>query len=67
MKNRTLEILSRAEAGGYGILAQVAYDAGMAKALVEALEAKRSPGMLLLFPVTLEHGRGPFLRYCLDL
>ncbi|OCF33683.1 tagatose-bisphosphate aldolase [Kwoniella heveanensis CBS 569] len=65
--NRTLEILSKAEAGGYGIVAQTCYDAGMAKGLVRAAERNKSPAILQLFPITLAAGGGPFLQYCLTL
>jgi len=84
--NRTLEILSKAEREGYGILAQtwyvllqsptaeatliylsLSYDAQMAVGLVRAAERSRSPAILQLFPVTLSYGKGPFLRYCLEL
>ncbi|KAF8151782.1 ketose-bisphosphate aldolase [Crassisporium funariophilum] len=65
--NRTLDILAKAEAGGYGILSQTCYDEGMAVALVRAAERSRSPAILQLFPITLAYGKGPFLRFCLDL
>ncbi|KAG6828959.1 hypothetical protein H0H92_006186 [Tricholoma furcatifolium] len=65
--NRTLDILSKAEREGYGILAQICYDAGMVVALVRAAERSRSPAILQLFPVTLAYGRGPFLKFCLDI
>ncbi|KAF8630558.1 hypothetical protein AX17_005370 [Amanita inopinata Kibby_2008] len=65
--NLTLAILRKAEREGYGILAQVCYDAQSAIALVRAAERAQSPAMLLLFPVTLMYGGGPFLRFCLDL
>ncbi|KAG6867924.1 hypothetical protein C0993_009518 [Termitomyces sp. T159_Od127] len=71
--NRTLDILSRAEREGYGVLAQEilnisnSYDAGMAIAFVRAAERCRSPAILMLFPITLASGKGPFLRFCLDL
>ncbi|KIM44204.1 hypothetical protein M413DRAFT_443233 [Hebeloma cylindrosporum] len=65
--NRTLEILEKAEREGYGILAQTCYDAQMAVGLVRAAERARSPAILQLFPVTLAYGKGPFLRYCLEL
>jgi len=85
--NRTLDILSKAEREGYGILAQtwyavlsptidseptltylsLSYDAQMAVGLVRAAERSRSPAILQLFPVTLAYGKGPFLRYCLEL
>lgn len=65
--NRTLEILRKAEEGRYGILAQCVYDANQALAFVRACEAKRSPGILQLFPITVKLGGGPFLRYCIDM
>ncbi|KAL7422850.1 hypothetical protein Q5752_002146 [Cryptotrichosporon argae] len=65
--NRTLDILKKAEAGGYGILAQSCYDGNMALALVRAAEAQQSPAILQLFPITVTHGGGEFLRYCLDV
>ncbi|TFK63952.1 aldolase [Pluteus cervinus] len=65
--NRTLDILSKAEKGGYGILSQVCYDAQSAIALVRAAERTRSPAILQLFPVTLAYGNGPFLNFCLYL
>ncbi|KAF5375940.1 hypothetical protein D9615_008273 [Tricholomella constricta] len=65
--NRTLDILYKAEREGYGILAQICYDAGMAIALVRAAERARSPAILQMFPITLAYGGGPFLKFCLDL
>jgi fructose-bisphosphate aldolase class II len=65
--NRTLQILKKAEEGRYGIIAQVVYDTNQAWAFVRACEAKRSPGILQMFPVTVMHGGGAFLRYCLDI
>jgi len=65
--NRTLDICLKAEAGGYGILAQTCYDWGSAIGLVRAAEKARSPAILQLFPTTLKYGQGPFLQFCLDL
>ncbi|TYJ55253.1 hypothetical protein B9479_004083 [Cryptococcus floricola] len=65
--NLTLDILANAEAGGYGIVAQTAYDANMALALVRAAERSKSPAILQLFPITLASGGGPFLQYCLTI
>ncbi|KAF9267218.1 aldolase [Marasmius fiardii PR-910] len=64
--NRTLDILSKAEKGGYGILAQTCYDAHSVIGLVRAAERLRSPALLQLFPVTLAYGKGPFLQFCLN-
>ncbi|THU80438.1 aldolase [Dendrothele bispora CBS 962.96] len=65
--NLTLSILSKAEAGGYGILSQSCYDAQSAIALVRAAERLRSPAILQLFPITLMYGGGPFLQFCLTV
>ncbi|WVN89829.1 uncharacterized protein L203_105059 [Cryptococcus depauperatus CBS 7841] len=65
--NLTLDILAKAEAGGYGIVAQTCYDANMAVALVRAAERNNSPAILQLFPITLAAGGGPFLQYCLTI
>ncbi|KAJ8091859.1 hypothetical protein PM082_021095 [Marasmius tenuissimus] len=64
--NRTLDILSKAEKGGYGILAQTCYDAHSVIGLVRAAERLKSPALLQLFPVTLAYGKGPFLQFCLN-
>ncbi|KAI0823197.1 aldolase [Trametes gibbosa] len=63
--NLTLAILRKAEAEGYGILAQVCYDANSVIAVVRAAEKCRSPAIIMLFPVTLAFGKGPFLQFCL--
>ncbi|KAJ3844125.1 ketose-bisphosphate aldolase [Lentinula raphanica] len=65
--NRTLDILYKAEQGGYGILAQVCYDAQSVVALVRSAERMSSPAMIMLFPVTLAYGKGPFLQFCLNI
>ncbi|KAK1922895.1 ketose-bisphosphate aldolase [Papiliotrema laurentii] len=65
--NRTLEILRKAEEGGYGILSLSCYDASSAIALVRAAERAKSPAILQLFPITLAYGKGPFLQFCLDV
>ncbi|KAF9074773.1 ketose-bisphosphate aldolase [Rhodocollybia butyracea] len=64
--NRTLNILHKAEQGGYGILAQVCYDAQSVIALVRSAERMKSPAMIMLFPITLAYGKGPFLQFCLN-
>ncbi|KAF7297164.1 Aldolase [Mycena indigotica] len=64
--NRTIQILSAAEKGKYGILAQTCYDAHCVIGLVRAAERNRSPAILQLFPVTLAYGKGPFLAFCLN-
>ncbi|KAI0775508.1 aldolase [Trametes elegans] len=64
--NRTLAIIRKAEAEGYGILAQVCYDANCVIGLVRAAERCRSPAILMMFPVTLAFGKGPWLQFCLN-
>ncbi|KAF8907037.1 aldolase [Gymnopilus junonius] len=66
-ENLTLQILAKAEREGYGILAQTCYDANMAVGLVCAAESARSPAILQMFPITLTYGKGPFLKFCLDI
>ena len=42
------------------------YDANMVYGLIRACERLRSPGILQLFPLTLERGGGELLQFCLD-
>lgn len=65
--NRTLQILKAAEEGKYGVIAQVIYDTNQAWAFVKGLEAKRAPGIIQMFPVTISQCGGAFLKYCLDI
>ncbi|KAJ7641465.1 aldolase [Roridomyces roridus] len=64
--NRTIQILTAAEKGGYGILAQTCYDAHSVIGLVRSAERNKSPAILQLFPITLAYGKGPFLQFCLN-
>ncbi|KAJ6589007.1 aldolase [Mycena capillaripes] len=64
--NRTIQILTQAEKGGYGILSQTCYDAHSVIGLVRSAERMKSPAILQLFPVTLTYGKGPFLQFCLN-
>ncbi|EJD00009.1 aldolase [Fomitiporia mediterranea MF3/22] len=64
--NLTLNILRKAEVGGYGILAQICYDAQSVIGLVRAAERKQSPAIIQFFPVTLAYGGAPFLQFCLN-
>ncbi|KAJ7675431.1 aldolase [Mycena rosella] len=64
--NRTIQILTAAEKGGYGILAQTCYDAHSVIGLVRSAERMKSPAILQLFPITLAYGKGPFLQFCLN-
>jgi fructose-bisphosphate aldolase class II len=49
-RNRTLLILSAAEAGGYGVVSPVVYNLEHIIGSVRAAEAKRSPLILEMFP-----------------
>ncbi|KAJ7262731.1 aldolase [Mycena haematopus] len=64
--NRTIQILTNAEKGGYGILSQTCYDAHCVIGLVRSAERKKSPAIIQMFPVTLAYGKGPFLQFCLN-
>ncbi|KAJ7117918.1 aldolase [Mycena crocata] len=64
--NRTIQILTKAEKEGYGILAQTCYDAHSVIGLVRSAERMKSPAILQLFPITLAYGKGPFLQFCLN-
>jgi len=65
--NRTLDILRKAEEGGYGVIAQSCYDMTAVIGLVRAAERARSPAILQLFPITVKYGGGPFLQFCLNM
>ncbi|TFK45310.1 aldolase [Heliocybe sulcata] len=62
--NRTLEMLYKAQREGYGILSQACYDTNCVVGLVRAAERCKSPAMIMIFPVTLMYGKGPFLQFC---
>lgn len=64
--NRTIQILTAAEKGGYGVLAQTCYDAHSVIGLVRSAERNNAPAILQLFPVTLAYGKGPFLQFCIN-
>ncbi|KAJ7285759.1 aldolase [Mycena rebaudengoi] len=64
--NRTIQILTAAERGEYGILSVTCYDAQSVIGLVRSAERNSSPAILQLFPVTLAYGKGPFLQFCLN-
>ncbi|KAF8147803.1 aldolase [Mycena galopus ATCC 62051] len=64
--NRTIQILTAAEKGGYGVLSQTCYDAHCVIGLVRSAERMKSPVIIQMFPVTLAYGKGPFLQFCLN-
>jgi len=64
--NRTLDILSKAEAGKYGVVALCCYDQTAVLSLVRAAEKMKAPAIIQIFPVTMHYGGKPFLRFCLD-
>ncbi|KAI1362308.1 ketose-bisphosphate aldolase [Xylaria arbuscula] len=48
--NKTYQILSAAEKGGYGVVAPIAYNIECILAFIRAAEAKRSPLIIQVFP-----------------
>lgn len=58
-RNKTYQILEKAEIGGYGIAAVTCYNLEGILATVRAAEQKRSPAIIQLFPwsITLAQGR----------
>ncbi|KXH51951.1 fructose-bisphosphate aldolase class-II [Colletotrichum nymphaeae SA-01] len=53
-QNRSLQILQAATEGGYGVLSVVIYNIEHLTAVVRAAEAKKSPMLILLFPLTVK-------------
>lgn len=61
----TIDLLRAAEAGDYAIGAFNVYNLEGVKAVVQAAEAERSPAMLALHPVPLQHGGQALVALCL--
>jgi tagatose 1,6-diphosphate aldolase GatY/KbaY len=61
----TIELLNRAQEGGYAIGAFNVYNLEGARAVVTAAEASRSPAMLQILPTALKHGGPPLVALCL--
>ncbi|KAF4784803.1 fructose-bisphosphate aldolase class-II [Colletotrichum scovillei] len=53
-QNRSLQILQAATEGRYGVLSVVIYNIEHLTAVVRAAEAKKSPMLILLFPLTVK-------------
>ncbi|KAI1487983.1 ketose-bisphosphate aldolase [Biscogniauxia mediterranea] len=56
--NKTYQILTAAEEGGYGVVAPIAYNIECILAFVRAAEAKRSPLILQVFPWAITFSDG---------
>ncbi|KAJ5720304.1 fructose-bisphosphate aldolase [Penicillium malachiteum] len=52
--NKTYQILTAAEKGGYGVLAAIVYNVEHITAMVNAAEQRRSPLIIQLFPSSLK-------------
>lgn len=61
-QNRTNRILQAAEAGGYGVLAAIAYNVEQLTGLVQAAEQARSPLILQFFPWAVTYADGLLVR-----
>ncbi|ATY58549.1 Ketose-bisphosphate class-II [Cordyceps militaris] len=62
LQNRTNRILQAAEAGGYGVLAAIAYNVEQLTGLVQAAEQARSPLILQFFPWAVTYADGLLVR-----
>ncbi|KAI1262805.1 ketose-bisphosphate aldolase [Xylariaceae sp. FL1019] len=56
--NKTYQILSAAEKGGYGVVAPIAYNIECIVAFMKAAEAKRSPLIIQFFPWAITFSDG---------
>jgi fructose-bisphosphate aldolase class II len=57
-KNKTVQILTAAEEGGYGVVAPIAYNIECLIAFVRAAEKKRSPLIIQVFPWAITFSSG---------
>ena len=64
--NKHLSILRRAEAGGYGVLAAIAYNLEQTLGFVRAAEQTRSPLILQFFPWAITFSDGLLVRTAAD-
>ncbi|KAK4547357.1 hypothetical protein LTR36_001013 [Oleoguttula mirabilis] len=60
--NKTVQILSDAEKGGYGVLAAIVYNIEQIIALVKAAESTRSPLIIQVFPWAITFSNGLLVR-----
>lgn len=66
LRNKHLNILRRAEEGGYGVIAAIAYNIEQILGLVRAAEQARSPLILQFFPWAITFSDGLLLRTAMD-
>lgn len=64
--NKHLAILKRAEEGGYGVIAAIAYNIEQILGLIRAAERARSPLILQFFPWAITFSDGLLLRTAAD-
>lgn len=62
-KNKTLQILSAAEKGGYGVIAPVIYNLEQLLACIRAAESKRSPLIIQVFPWAITFSSGLLVHF----
>ncbi|KAI5357702.1 Putative fructose-bisphosphate aldolase, class-II, aldolase-type TIM barrel [Septoria linicola] len=65
-QNKTVRILSDAEAGGYGIVASIVYNIEHIVGVVKAAEQKRSPLIIQVFPWQIIFSDGLLVRAAAD-
>ncbi|OBR10589.1 Fructose-bisphosphate [Colletotrichum higginsianum IMI 349063] len=64
--NRTIQILAKAEAGRYGVIAAIAYNLEQIHGLVSAAEQARSPLIIQFFPWAVTFADGLLVRAAKD-
>ncbi|WQF87764.1 Putative fructose-bisphosphate aldolase, class-II, aldolase-type TIM barrel [Colletotrichum destructivum] len=64
--NRTIQILAKAEAGRYGVIAAIAYNLEQIHGLVSAAEQARSPLIIQFFPWAATFADGLLIRAAKD-
>ncbi|TKW49325.1 putative fructose-bisphosphate aldolase [Colletotrichum tanaceti] len=64
--NRTIQILAKAEAGRYGVIAAIAYNLEHIHGLVSAAEQARSPLIIQFFPWAVTYADGLLVRAARD-
>lgn len=62
-RNETIQILTAAERGGYGVIAPVVYNAEQIIACIRAAESKRSPLIIQLFPWAISFSNGLLVHF----
>ncbi|CAN6624194.1 hypothetical protein TRVA0_009S02960 [Trichomonascus vanleenenianus] len=64
--NKTLDILSKAEAGNYGVPCVNCYNTDGVLGTIRAAEAKNSPAMIQVFPWSIHQFGSLFINFCVD-